>query len=183
MDKHILIKWWICTMSSQNESHVKQMNLRQCVLIFLLSSTWELNTIIQIWRKSDSSSLFVNQMWLNGIEPLLESLAGESQRWFLTKLQSSFTGVSQCYRKIQKVLLLHRRKIQMLSENNVRYVHTREKSTNMNVSCVSNEGRDGSNTLSCNIIQFEHCKPFFKSWQICLVCCVINIPGFNILLF
>lgn len=28
MYKHILIKWWICILSSQNESQFRQMNLK-----------------------------------------------------------------------------------------------------------------------------------------------------------
>jgi len=79
-------------------------------------------------------------MWFDGIEPLRESATAESRRWFLPKLQPySTAAVSHYYSKIQNVLLSHSRKIQMLLENNVRYVHTGEKSTNTNVSCVSKE--------------------------------------------
>lgn len=109
--------------------------------VCLASPAWKLRIFIQLLKEDYSISLPANKMWFNGIMPLLESLTAESERCFPTKLKPCFTGVSQYYSKMQKVLLLHSRKIQMLLENNVRYVRSREKSTNMNVSYVSKEGK------------------------------------------
>lgn len=47
-------------------------------MVFLISSAWELSVFIQIWKKIYSISLFVSQIWFNGIEPLLESLSAQS---------------------------------------------------------------------------------------------------------